>query len=434
VLGGGESGVSAALLAKEKGYEVWLSDKGSIQAAYQEELHAAAINFELGQHTEQEILRADLLIKSPGIPDTVPLLQKVRAASIPVIGEIEFASRYTDATLVGITGSNGKTTTTALTYHLLKAAGKSVAHGGNIGESFARLLLGEPVDIYVLELSSFQLESIENFRPHIAMLLNLSPDHLDRYEYKMELYAAAKFRIARNQQSGDYLLLHGTDAWLNKLLPGYDFQSHLLRIDPNQIQEDQLNVADYQFDRKRAQLLGPHNGMNALFAIQAALLLEADPASIQEGLNSFRAQPHRMEELAEIKGVRYFNDSKATNVDAVYYALKALPAPIIWIAGGQDKGNDYTPLRELVRDKVQALVCLGLDNSALMEAFAGSVEEVVETRSAEAAVRAAAALSREGAVVLLSPACASFDLFKNYIHRGQQFRKAVEALKQDHTT
>jgi len=430
VLGAGESGVGAAILAKQSGYQTFVSDRGQVKPNYKAELEQHGIPYEEGQHDQPKILTASLVVKSPGIPDTAPLLVAIYEKGIPVISEIEFAARFTRNFIVGITGSNGKTTTTKLTYHLLHTGGLDVAMGGNVGKSFARIVAERDYPYYVLELSSFQLENIEQFRPDIAMILNITPDHLDRYNYVMDNYIGAKFNIVRNQRPEDLFLYNNEDPNVAGKLTTYNPQSRLKAISVNSVQGERLKVGDHEFDLAPTALKGLHNSMNALFAIETALALGIDAAAIQNGLNTFGNAPHRLEKVAVIAGAIYYNDSKATNVDSVYYALQAMTAPTIWIVGGTDKGNDYAPLFEFVKQKVKAIVCLGADNHKLIEVFTGMTPQIIETRSAQAAVDAAAELAVSGDVVLLSPACASFDLFKNYEDRGDQFRAAVLELEQ----
>jgi len=431
VLGGGESGLGAALLAKRKGFSVFLSDKGKIKQENKALLEKAGIPFEEGRHTPERIFSAREVIKSPGIPDHIPLIRDLTEKGIPVISEIEFAGRFTNAFLVGITGSNGKTTTTRLIYHLLKAGGKNAAMAGNVGMSFARSLAEEEEkELYVLELSSFQLDGIRDFRAGIAMILNISPDHLDRYDNKMEKYVAAKFRIQENQKTGDFFLYNADDERIVASLKQKEPKAQTIPIEKSMVEFEKVTVEEHTYRVNNIALKGPHNLMNAAFAIQTAHLLKVGPAAVQRGLDTFVNVPHRLEWVRETEGVDFYNDSKATNVDAVFYALQAINRPIIWIAGGQDKGNDYAPLFPLVREKVRALVCMGADNRKLKEAFGGLSIPVQETDSAEAAGRAAFRQAQRGDVVLLSPACASFDLFNNYEDRGDQFKAAVQALKE----
>lgn len=421
--------MGAALLAQQNRQDVFVSERGAISETHKRELESHGIAYEEGQHSLDRILQADEVIKSPGIPDRVPLIQELVSKGIPVIAEIEYAGRYTDAKIVGITGSNGKTTTTRLLYHLLHTAGFDVEMGGNVGKSFARCLAEGQHQYYVLELSSFQLDGIHSFRPDISMLLNISPDHLDRYEYKMENYIRSKFRIAMNQRAGDAFLYKEADEHIAAYLPEHHIRAERVPIKPRQVAEDGISAGGHFFELGHTQLLGAHNYYNALFAVTAALRWGAPPEALRQGLQSFRAVAHRLETVGSYGGVAYINDSKATNVDAVYYALDAMPGSVVWIAGGQDKGNDYAPLLPLVEQKVRALVALGADNAKLLEAFGPRVAKAVEARSAEEAVKQAAALAKPGDTVLLSPACASFDLFKNYEDRGEQFKAAVRNLE-----
>jgi len=430
ILGAGESGVGAALLAAKEGYDVFVSDRAAIRDKYKAELEQYGIPYEEGRHTEKRIGQAAEVIKSPGIPDQTELVQILRAAGKAVISEIEFAARFTDALLIGITGTNGKTTTTQLTSHLLREGGPSVGMAGNVGNSFARLLAEEaPRERYVLELSSFQLDGIEQFRPHIAMLLNITPDHLDRYKYKFENYVAAKFRIVRNQKMDDLFLFNGDDEHIGNYLKKLEPVPQLIALTKRSIEGELLKVDHQSFDLSHTALKGRHNAMNALFAITTARLLGVRDEKIQEALKTFVNVPHRLERVAEIAGVTYYNDSKATNIDSAYYALEAMQRPVIWIAGGQDKGNDYAALLPLAREKVKAIVCLGLDNEKIKGVFKDAVDIIKETSSAAEAVQTAAGLAKAGEVVLLSPACASFDLFQNYEDRGEQFKKAVNSLE-----
>ena len=454
ILGSGESGTGAALLAQRQGFDVFVSDKGAIKEEYKKQLNAHGIAWEEGQHSMDKILKANEIIKSPGIPEKSEVMQAVRAKGINVIGEIEFGWRYAGkCKIVAITGSNGKTTTTELTYHLLKTAGLNVRKGGNVGNSFATMVLEEaegrrqkvegsipstlnpqPSTIYVLEVSSFQLDDIQKFRPHIAMLLNITPDHLDRYDYKLENYARSKFRITMNQKRGDVFIFNGFDP---VVASGGTTLSRATTTKPKEIairkgffKNGQIRIGrKYAFDMTRGNLRGPHNMFNAACAIRSALLLGAEPQKIQQGLDTFTPPPHRLEKVAVVNGVTYINDSKATNVDSVFYALQAMETPTVWIVGGQDKGNDYSPLFKLVRKKVKAIVCMGVDNSKIVKAFKKFKKPMAEARSAEEAVKVAAGFAEKGDTVLLSPACASFDLFKNYEDRGEQFKQAVLELK-----
>ena len=439
ILGGGESGVGAAILGKQKGFEVFVSDKGEISKKYIEVLLNNAIEFEEKQHTESKILNADIVVKSPGIADTVPLVIKLKDKCIQVISEIEFASKYTDATIVGITGSNGKTTTTLLLHHILKGAGLNVGVAGNIGDSFAQQVANEKYDNYVLELSSFQLDGVKGFNSHIAILTNITPDHLDRYEYDFEKYIASKFRVTENQKETDYLIYDADDEaisnWLKKnntrakLVP-FSLQKELEygAFLKNNIITININKDTLTMPISTLTVKGKHNVKNAMAATMAAQLLRVRKESIKESLSSFEGAEHRLENVAKIYGVEYINDSKATNVNATFYALECMDKQTVWIVGGVDKGNDYNDLLPLVREKVKAIVCLGLDNDKIKNTFGNVVDIVVETAGAEEAVKVARKLSEKGDAVLLSPACASFDLFENYEDRGRQFKAAVRSL------
>ena len=439
ILGGGVSGVGAAILGKQKGFEVFVSDKGEISKKYIEALLNNAIEFEEKQHTESKILNADIVVKSPGIADTVPLVIKLKDKCIQVISEIEFASKYTDATIVGITGSNGKTTTTLLLHHILKGAGLNVGVAGNIGDSFAQQVANEKYDNYVLELSSFQLDGVKGFNSHIAILTNITPDHLDRYEYDFEKYIASKFRVTENQKETDYLIYDADDEaisnWLKKnntrakLVP-FSLQKELEygAFLKNNIITININKETLTMPISTLTVKGKHNVKNAMAATMAAQLLRVRKESIKESLSSFEGAEHRLENVAKIYGVEYINDSKATNVNATFYALECMDKQTVWIVGGVDKGNDYNDLLPLVREKVKAIVCLGLDNDKIKNMFGNVVDIVVETAGAEEAVKVARKLSEKGDVVLLSPACASFDLFENYEDRGRQFKTAVRSL------
>ena len=440
ILGGGESGTGAAVLGKQKGWEVFLSDKSPLKEVYKKELDAKGIRWEEGQHTESEILSADCIIKSPGIPHKVPIVQQAKAKGIEIISEIEFASRYTDAKIIAITGSNGKTTTTTLVYHLLKEAGLSVAVGGNIGYSFARLVAQEPKEYYVLEISSFQLDDITSFHPHIALLLNITPDHLDRYNYEFQNYIDAKMRITEFQQAVDYLIYDADDPVtvqeINKgqvkaqLLPfslEKTFERGAWSLDEKNMYVN-VNQNIFEMSTKDLTIKGKHNLKNAMGATMVAKLLNVRNENIRNSLMTFQGVPHRLEFVREVEGVRYINDSKATNVNSVYYALDSMEEGLVWIVGGQDKGNDYTPLIPYVSKKVKAIVCLGLDNQKIIQTFQSIVPTIIETHSMEDAVQVGRGLSQEGDTVLLSPACASFDLFQSYEDRGNQFKHHVNML------
>lgn len=430
ILGAAESGVGAAILAQQSGFDVFVSDKGQIKDHYKRELEARAIPYEEGQHTWEKMAGADEVVKSPGIPDKAPLVKEFVARGIPVISEIEFASRYTRANILAITGSNGKTTTTMLTYHLAKTGGIDAVMAGNVGLSFAACVADHrQPDWYVLEVSSFQLDGIRTFRPKVAMLLNITADHLDRYDYLLDNYVRSKFRIAMNQQPKDVFLYNSDDANTAAYMKDQTFAPELIPLHQGLIDGKLLRLEGQLYDLGNTQLKGIHNAMNALFAIRGALEMGLSPEVIQHGLNTFVPVPHRLEKVAEIDGVEYINDSKATNVDSVYYALQAMEKPVVWIAGGQDKGNDYAPLMPFVTEKVKAVVCLGVDNAKLFQTFNELVKgHIVDTKSMAEAVGAAHDLAARGDVVLLSPACASFDLFKNYEDRGDQFRNEVQKL------
>jgi UDP-N-acetylmuramoylalanine--D-glutamate ligase len=442
ILGSGESGTGAAILAKQKGYEVFVSDMGSIADPFKKELLKHEVAFEERQHTEEQILNANEVIKSPGIADSAELVKKIIAKKIPVISEIEFASRYTNATIIAITGTNGKTTTTSLTYHLLKNAGLNVACGGNIGISFARLVAEGSYDYYVLEISSFQLDNMYQFRAHIAVLCNITPDHLDRYEYKLDNYIKSKFRITQNQTSEDYFIYCADDAITSESLPLHHGHPTLLPFSlnektvPGAYVDNGMLTVNTQTDQStimtmytnELSLRGKHNAYNSMAAAIIGQVLHIRKETIRESLMNFQNVEHRLEFVQTVGGVDFINDSKATNVNSAWYALESMEKPVIWIAGGTDKGNDYTLLKDLVKEKVRLIVCMGVDNRKLHEAFASDVDMIVNTTSAKEAVHVAHKLAKNGEVVLLSPACASFDLFKNYEDRGRQFKNAVREL------
>jgi UDP-N-acetylmuramoylalanine--D-glutamate ligase len=441
ILGGGESGVGAALLAKAKGFDVFLSDKGSLHEPYRQILIDSQIEFEENQHTEARILVADEVIKSPGIPNKVPLIQKLLAQNTPIISEIEFACRYTKAKIIAITGSNGKTTTTLLTYHLLKHAGVNVGLGGNIGDSFAKQVLENDFDWYVLELSSFQLDNMYDFKADIAILLNITPDHLDRYDYDFQQYVNAKFRLLQNMTANDDFIYFAESPAIAQELSDKTFNVNYLPVSLDKIIEKgaffldgMLHVnngsANFEIETKQLPIKGPHNAINAMAGILASLAVGIGADQIRDGLLTFENVEHRLEPVETVHGVQFINDSKATNVDSVFYALNSFDTPIILILGGTDKGNDYTQIEALVSQKVKALICLGADNRKLLSFFTPLVPVLIETQSAEQAVNEAYTLARVGDTVLLSPACASFDLFKNYQDRGQQFKAAVRQLKE----
>ena len=439
ILGGGESGVGTAILGKKKGLEVFVSDKGEIKKEYKKVLGHFEIEWEEKQHTEAKILNANVVMKSPGIPDKVPLVKQLVEKRIPVISEIEFASKYTDARLIGITGSNGKTTTTMLTNHLLKAGGLNVGMAGNIGDSYAKMVSENDYDYYVLEISSFQLDGVVNFKPKVAIITNITPDHLDRYEYKFENYIASKFQIAKNQDANDYLIFDADDDVIVNWLKENPVRSKLVPFSLTKEQEcgawlDKNNIR-INIEQKTLKmstdylaLEGQHNVKNAMAASLASLLVNVRKESILNSIQGFQGAPHRLEKVLKINHVQYINDSKATNINATYYALEGIKKPIVWIVGGVDKGNDYSELMPMVREKVKAIICLGVDNSKLIEAFGNVVEPLVETLSMDEAVKVAYKISERGDTVLLSPACASFDLFENYEDRGNQFKAAIKKL------
>jgi UDP-N-acetylmuramoylalanine--D-glutamate ligase len=440
VLGGGESGVGTAILGKQKGYEVFVSDFGKIKETYKEVLTSYGIVWEDEQHTEAQILNADVVMKSPGIPDKAPIVQKLIGKGVSVISEIEFAAPFTDAVTVGITGSNGKTTTTLLTYHVLKQGGLNVGLAGNIGKSFAWQVAENKHDVYVLELSSFQLDGIINYKPHIAIITNISPDHLDRYNYDYSLYIASKFRITKNQTIADYLIYDQEDTAIQNWLQQNKINAHKVPFsllvkteqDGAYLEKDNLystiNNELFTMPINELALEGKHNIKNAMAATAVAQLLKIRKQTIRESLTNFQGAEHRLEKVLKIQGVQYINDSKATNVNSVFYALDSMTTPTVWIVGGVDKGNDYDELMPLVREKVKAIVCLGVDNSKISNAFNNVVDIMVETTSMDEAVQIAKRLAEKGDSVLLSPACASFDLFENYEDRGNQFKQAIYNL------
>ena len=439
VLGAGESGVGTALLAKQKGFDVFVSDKGKIAARYKKVLIENTIDFEEEKHTESKIFNADVVMKSPGIPDVVPMIKALREKGVSVISEIEFATKYTEATIVGITGSNGKTTTTMLTHYVLQKAGLNVGVGGNIGDSFAQQVAEKKYDEYVLELSSFQLDGIEEFNPHIAIITNITPDHLDRYEYDFEKYIASKFRITKNQTKNDFLIYDADDEVIQNWINNNQIKATLVPFSLEKeldygvfLRQDtiimKLNTEEKLMKVSEITLQGKHNRKNIMAASMAARLLKVRKETIAESLADFEGVEHRLENVQKVHGVQYINDSKATNVNAAFYALECMDAPTVWIVGGVDKGNDYTDLLPLVREKVKAIVCLGLDNQKIIDTFANVVEVLVETAGAEEAVKVANKIAQKGNTVLLSPACASFDLFTSYEDRGNKFKAAVRSL------
>jgi UDP-N-acetylmuramoylalanine--D-glutamate ligase len=440
ILGAGESGTGAALLARAKGYEVFVSDSGEIKERYRSDLTTNGILFEEGHHSEDKILNASLVIKSPGIPESAEIVLKVRAIGLPVIDEIEFAFGFITGKVIAITGTNGKTTTTLLTHHLMKSAGVKVALAGNVGESLARKVAVESNDWYVLEISSFQLDGTEKFRPHIAILLNITPDHLDRYERRMENYIGSKFRIVRNMTSSDYFIPFSDDLIVGNEMQRRKMDMQIVPVSlraETQVHYDgeqmvfRFGKTTFSIRQSDTTLKGPHNLINTMAAVSAAFLAGVNEEVIRAGLKTFKNAPHRLESVAQIKGVEFVNDSKATNVDSVVYALGSYDQPLVWIAGGIDKGNDYSLIKDAVKAKVRVLICLGKENAKLHQAFDDVVPTIYETQSVKDLVKMALQSAREGDVVLLSPACASFDLFKNYEDRGNQFREAVLELKRE---
>ncbi|GAA0873285.1 UDP-N-acetylmuramoyl-L-alanine--D-glutamate ligase [Gangjinia marincola] len=438
ILGGGESGVGTAVLGKKQGYDVFVSDAGEISAVKKEILTQHEIEFEEAKHSNEQIFSADIVMKSPGIPDSVQLVKELKAKNIPVISEIEFASRYTNATIIGITGSNGKTTTTALTHYILKNEVNAVM-AGNIGDSFAMSVAIESPDYYVLELSSFQLDGIKAFKPHIAVITNITPDHLDRYNNNFEEYIAAKFRITMNQDENDFLIYDGDDPVITDWISSHTIKAKQLPFSLTKTIEEgayvtnntiNINLKNKSFVMPTINLglQGNHNVKNAMAASTVAKLLDIRKQTIRESMEHFQGVEHRLETVLKINHVQYINDSKATNVNATFYALDSMLSDTVWIVGGVDKGNDYDELLPLVREKVKAIVCLGVDNTKLMNAFSPCVDLMIETQSMSEAVKIAYKIAERGDNVLLSPACASFDLYENYEDRGNQFKQAVRSL------
>jgi UDP-N-acetylmuramoylalanine--D-glutamate ligase len=439
VLGGGESGAGAAVLGKVKGMDVFLSDMGSIPQKYKDLLDKYAIPYEEGGHTEEKILNATVVVKSPGIPPYAPMVKKITDKGIPVLSEIEFAAGFTDARMVCITGSNGKTTTTLLTYHILRKGGVDVGLAGNVGKSLALQVAVDPHDTYVIELSSFQLENMYKFKANIAVIMNITPDHLDRYDYKMENYVAAKFRILQNQTKDDYFVYWENDPIIRQQVAQIQSEALQLPFGVDREENSAAWVEDgvvhfstpeevWQIPREKLSLKGLHNLYNSMAAGISASVLNIRKDNIREALEDFEAVEHRLEYVATVDGVRYVNDSKATNVNSTWYALESMNTPTVLILGGKDKGNDYTEIEALVKEKVKAIVCMGLHNEKLLEFFTGKVPEIVDTNSLADAVAACRRLASEGDTVLLSPCCASFDLFKSYEDRGCQFKEAVKSL------
>lgn len=440
VLGGGESGVGAAILGKTKGMEVFLSDMGTIRPEYMAMLEEEGIPYEQGGHTEERLLDADLVVKSPGIPPYAPLVKKFTEKGTPVISEIEFGGRYTDAKMICITGSNGKTTTTLLTYHILKEAGLNVGLAGNVGKSLALQVAREHHDVYVIELSSFQLENMYDFKAGIAVITNITPDHLDRYDHKMENYVAAKFRILQNQGPEDYFIYWQDDPIVREQIKHMQIEAMQLPFSEFHEEGAKAYVEDgivrfetpmevWDIPRDRLALPGLHNLYNSMAAGMSASLFNIKKETIRHALEDFEAVEHRLEYVDTISGVRYINDSKATNVNSTWYALESMTTPTVLILGGKDKGNDYTEIEALVGEKVKAIVCMGKNNAKLLDFFSGKVPEIRDTHSIQEAVKACAELASEGDTVLLSPCCASFDLFTSYEDRGRKFKEEVRKLK-----
>jgi UDP-N-acetylmuramoylalanine--D-glutamate ligase len=439
ILGAGESGVGSAILAQKHAFDVFVSDYGQVKPHYREVMNQYGIPFEEGKHSEERILQADLIIKSPGIPEKAPLVKLIRKTGIPVISEIEFAGRYNRAKTICITGSNGKTTTTMLIYHLLQKAGLNVGLAGNVGQSFAWQVAEKEFDYYVIELSSFQLDGMYDFKADIAVLLNITPDHLDRYDYNMQNYINSKFRIIQNQTSDDFFIYGADDPVIQSELKKRDIRATGLPfgwgeapangagISGNNIvinwKQNTFTMSIFDFS-----LQGKHNTYNSMAAGLAGAVLNIRNEKIRESLSDFKGVEHRLEYFLKVHGIEFVNDSKATNINSTWYALECINKPIVWIVGGVDKGNDYNELMDLVKAKVKAIVCLGVDNHKIIEAFKGVVPDIVETRDMKDAVRSAYYLAKDNDAVLLSPACASFDLFENYEDRGRQFKKAVREL------
>ena len=441
ILGSGESGVGAALLSKAKGYDTFVSDSSVISDTFVKELEDAAISFEQGKHSEEIVLAADIIVKSPGIPEKAPIMKMIRAKGIEVVSEIEFAYRHINGSkFIAITGSNGKTTTTLLTYHILSKLGYAVGLGGNIGTSLARQIIKEQKETYVLELSSFQLDDMFTFKANVAVLLNITPDHLDRYEYKFENYVASKFRVFQNLTPSDFYITYAEDSVVAEKLKGTTIAAQHLPVSLRKLSDtgaysDEKTIQIHGLDKKvyttpvaDFPLNGKHNYINIMAALNAVLAVGADVNKSIEAIKSFRNAPHRLEFVGSIYGVKYVNDSKATNVDSVWYALDSMQTPVVLIVGGVDKGNDYTQIESLVKEKVHTVIALGKDNSKVFAGFSSMVSDIKEAGSMLEAIRMAHDSAKQGDTVLLSPACASFDLFKNYEDRGNQFRNLVIEL------
>lgn len=439
VLGGGESGVGTAILAKKENFDVFLSDMGQIKDKYKQLLEEHGIAYEEGQHTEELILNADEVMKSPGIPKKSALIQKLEAKGISIISEIEFASRYTDAKIIAITGSNGKTTTTSLMFHILKQAGLNVGLGGNIGKSFAKSVAEDNFDYYVLEVSSFQLDDIKkDFKPYVAILLNITPDHLDQYNYQFDLYAKAKFRITENQDENDYFIYNLDDPKTMEMIEQIDIRAHrkpFTMMDAtneayanNELFRVNDSNGDFTMLVNDLGLIGKHNVSNSLAAAVAAKIIDINNEELKKSLSDFKSVEHRLEPVLTIGGIDFINDSKATNVNATYFALESMTKPVVWIVGGTDKGNDYNEVLPFVKKKVKAIVCLGVDNAKIVDFFSPYIDTIVETNTMKDCVEQSYKLATKGETVLLSPACASFDLFKGYEDRGDQFKENVRKL------
>ncbi len=440
ILGAGESGVGAAILGLKQGFDVFVSDIGELKEIYRIELESRNILFEEKHHTEEIIYKASLVVKSPGIPDKSPIIKKLKEKEIPIISEIEFAGRYTKAKMICITGSNGKTTTTMLTYDLLKRAGLNVAMAGNVGKSFARMVAEDNYDYFVIELSSFQLDGMVDFRANIAVLMNITPDHLDRYDYKMKNYTDSKFRIIQNQTKENFFIFFNDDPIVREEIKNRKIDSILMPFtlesknlgDGAFIENDEVvvkyNNKTFKMSVNDLSLQGKHNACNSMAAGIIGMVSNIKSEFIRECLTDFRGVEHRLEKYLTVHGIDFINDSKATNINSVWYALESMTRPTVWIVGGIDKGNDYSELMELVKQKVKAIVCLGKDNTKILETFKDVIPEIVETQSMEHAVKSSYFLAENGDTVLLSPACASFDLFDNYEDRGRQFKEAVRNL------
>ena len=438
ILGAGESGVGAAILAKKQGWNVFVSDFGSIKQEFKDELDANELKWEEGQHTESVILNSDLVIKSPGIPDKAPIIKKLKEKEIKIVSEIEFGGYYSKAKTICITGSNGKTTTTMLTYHILRKAGINVGLAGNVGKSFAKQIATEDFEWYVLELSSFQLDDMFEFRADIAMLLNITPDHLDRYNYEMQNYVDSKFRILQNQTENDWFIYNYDDKIIQAEISKREIKAKqapfsLVEDMPNgaYTNEEQITIninEKFTMSIHDLALKGKHNSQNSMASAIAARVLDIRSAVVRESLTDFVNVEHRLEFVAKVHGIEFINDSKATNINSTWFALETMEKPTVWIVGGVDKGNDYTELMDLVKNKVKAIICLGLDNQKIIDTFSGVVETIVEAKSAMEAVAYGYRLASKDETVLLSPACASFDLFENYEQRGDMFKEAVRRL------